>query len=182
MDSGAGMKKVFAAAAFALFWGSPAVGAEFTPVSPLGSTAMDFDTREGAYSYWRVNTVDGINAIRTTFQVHRLGKDATWVPSFTISLVGGANRISFQITSLTRRLSLTMNARAPKAVHNFSTTIGLDQKVDLAFDWTPEGEVSIKAGTETYSVAMGGPVTSVEFYGSTGEIEFDPLQLGRSTP
>jgi hypothetical protein len=181
------MRSVLVAAVLVLFFSAPAIAGDFTPVSPLGSTAMDFDTRDGAYSYWRASTVDGINALHTTFQIHRLGETSNWVPAFTIALVSGENRINFRITSLNKRLPLTMNAmtlmdKTPKADHNFTTNIGLDQKVDLSFDWTADGEISIKAGAETYSVALGSPVTSVEFYGSTGEIEFDPLQFGRFTP
>ena len=37
----------------------------------------------------------------------------------------------------------------PDTDHTFKASIGLDQKVELSFDWTPDGEVSILAGTET---------------------------------
>jgi hypothetical protein len=181
------MKTASLAAVCVLFAGTPVLAGAFTPLLPLGSTALDFDTQDGAYSFWRVATLDSINAIRTTFQAHRLGQDPRWAPAFTIALVSGSNRIDFRIASDTRRAPLTMRITRfeggkPGEDQAFETTIGLDEKLDLAVDWTPAGDVTVTAGQEAHSIALGAAVTSVEFYGSTGEAEFDPLRLGHFAP
>jgi hypothetical protein len=165
----------------------PAHAGTFVPVPQLADMALDQDTANGKYSVWRIARPEALNAIRTTIQVHRLGQDDRWAPGFGIFLKSGNKVVAFQIFSDTRQPPLTMHLFAgtdgtSTEDQSFAAMLGLDQKLDVAVDWTADGVVTVEAGGEKHTIALGAPVTSVEFIGSTGEAEFSPLQIGRTSP
>lgn len=172
-----------------LLWAAPAVAAgAFAPAAPLGSTVLDLDVKSGNYSTWRIDDASGINAIRTTLQIHRLGADdPRWAPAFTITLKNGDALVTFQIQSEHRQPPLSLHFEANRGDEEiddqtFTFTLGLDEKLDVAIDWTADGTVSIKAGPEKRTIALGVPIKAVSFGASTGEVEFNPLQIGTSAP
>ncbi len=173
--------------ALALVAAVPVHADTFVPVPQLSDIVLDQDTGNGKYSVWRIAHPETLNAIRTTVQVHRLGQDDRWAPGFGIFLKSGNKEVAFQIFSGTRQPPLAMHLFANKGGataedQNFAATLGLDQKLDVAIDWTADGTVTVEAGGEKHTIALGAPVTSVEFICSTGEVEFSPLQIGRTGP
>jgi len=177
---------LFAAALLALS-APPALSETFTPAAPLGSTVLDLDTESGNFSDWRIDRLEGINAVRTTLQVHRLGSDPRWAPGFTISLTRGKRAVYFQILGPDRKPPLMMFLAASedgKKVdeQNFQATVGLDEKIAIAVDWTADGTVTAQVGAEKKTMSLGGPAERLEFAGSTGEAEFNPLQIGHVAP
>jgi hypothetical protein len=173
--------------ALAVVAAAPAYADAFVPVPQLADMVLDQDTANGKYSVWRIAHPETLNAIRTAVQVHRLGQDDRWAPGFGIFLKSGDKEVAFQIFSDTRQPPLAMHLFANKdgtttEDQKFAATLGLDQKLDLAIDWTADGVVTVEAGGEKHTIALGAPVTSVDFSSSTGEVEFNPLQIGRTGP
>jgi hypothetical protein len=167
--------------------GGNAVSAEtFTPVPVLGNTVLDFDTQSGNYSGWVIKDLDAINAVRATLQVHRVGSDPKWAPNFSITLLNGDKRVAFNIVRAASDLPLIVRVKQPgdKAddLGQFLGKLDLNTPLDVAIDWTADGKVTVKAGGKTVSVPLGAPVKGLEITGSTGEIEFNPLQIGQVTP
>jgi hypothetical protein len=171
----------------AALFGAHAGAGTFTAASPPGSTVLDLDTQDGNYSIWRLEAADGIDAIHTTVQVHRLGNDPRWTPTFTITLRNGDAGVLLHMSSRTRQPPLTLESEVTKAGKETSgetyiVTLPLDQKMDIKIEWTPDGTVAFWAGGEKHTVALGAPVKTVEFSGSTGEVEYNPLEIGHTGP
>jgi len=174
----------FAVAAYGL---NPAYAETFTPIPALGNSVLDFDTQSGNYSGWQIADVGSINAIRTTLQVHRLGNDPRWIPTFSIILANSDRNVVFQLVSPKDDPPLFMFLKRHEGgksadEQQFSTTVGVDEKLDVSIDWTPDGTVTVRAGEETRTINLGAPVTSLQLSGSTGEIEFNPLRIGHAAP
>jgi hypothetical protein len=180
--------RVLIIACFAGVFCCGAGAGEFVAAPNLGDLVLDLDTADGKYSAWEVHDLRAIDAVRTTLQVHRLGDDPRWAPTFTINISTAVDSAIFQILSATRQPPLSMHAthRVDKSDVDekiFTTTLGLDQKLEVSVDWTAGGEVTIRLGSgESYTVQLKGPPTSLQFTDSTGEFELNPLRLGRVQP
>jgi len=180
------MRQILAVVACAVLVSTPAWAETFT-LSPPGAMSVDLDTRNGAYSFWRIEDAGSINTIRATLQIHRLGEDPRWAPAFTVSCIGGADRIAFRIKSLDRKPPLTMHLEYMKdgkvvEEQDYLATIGLDEKIELTVTWTVDSAVSVRVGDEKRTITLGAPIRSVEIDGSTGEIELNPLAIGTTVP
>ena len=166
-------------------WTGASAGS-FAPLPVLGNTVLDFDTQSGSYSGWVISDIGSINAVHATLQIHRLGSDPKWAPSFSIIISNGDSRVAFKILALPGESSLIMQlARSAKENSDdpqLLGTLGLNQAVDVAIEWTADGTVTVTAGKETRTAVLGAPAKALEFVGSTGEVEFNPLQIGTSTP
>jgi hypothetical protein len=161
---------------------------DLTAVPSLGNTVLDFDTGNGKFSAWQIHDLGAINSLHTTLQVHRLGDDPKWAPTFTITVANAGEKVIFQILSATRQPPLIMHLASYSGDkvaedQNFTTTIGLDEKLDVSIDWTAAGIVTVRlGGGETRTLALKTPPTSLEITGSTGEVEFNPLRIGHAGP
>ena len=177
---------MIAYAAAALLLASGAAAETFTPLPVLGSTQLDLDTQDGHYCGWFVDDLGPVNALRTTLQVHRRGSDPKWVPSFSITLKNGDKRVSLNIWAPLPALPMVVRVEQPgdkpDEVGQLLGKLDMDTPVDVAIDWTADGQVTIRAGGQTATASLGAPVKSLEITGSTGEIEFNPLQIGTAAP
>jgi hypothetical protein len=168
------------------FAGAAARADDFRPAPGLGSLVLDFDTDAGKYSQWKLQDLTGIDAVRTTLQVHRIGMDERWAPGFAIGLENTQATVFFRIISPTREAPFEIHLirfEGGKTTVDelFKTTLGLDEKLDVAFAWGADGTVTVKLGNgETLNVALGGVASTLQFSGSTGEVEFNPLQIGHA--
>jgi hypothetical protein len=165
--------------------GASAAGADSFVAAPLGTTGLDFDTEAGRYSQWRLEHLDGIDAVRATVIIHRLAVDARWAPTFTIQLQSGKDAVTLQFASRSRQPPMTMEATVAKGGkdvddQDFERTVDLEERLPLSIDWSADGTVILLVGGEKHTLALGEPITALEITGSTGEVQFDPLQIGRS--
>lgn len=92
-------KALFSLALMCVFGVSPVSAQDFTSSPVLGSTVLDLDTADGHVSGWQSGDLSGVNALRTTLHIERLGGSRDWLPSFTIALVNNTGHVSFQIVS-----------------------------------------------------------------------------------
>jgi hypothetical protein len=166
----------------ALGW-SPASAESFTPAPGPGSLILDSATQNGYPATWRIDDLGSINAIRTSLRVHRLDYDPNKTPTFTVTLAGRDYKVVLNILSknfkppLTARLEHWVNGTFWEQ-HVFSSSLKLDEKMDVAIDWTVDGNVTVQAGSETKTYYLGAPVASLELSASVGEIEFIPFTIG----
>jgi hypothetical protein len=162
---------------------APVAHADSFTAAPLGTINLDFDTEAGRYSQWRLDKLDGIDAVRATMLVRRLGIDQRWAPVFTIQLKSGKDEVTLQFGARSRRPPVTIETITTKAgkdgdAENFERTVDLDERLDIAIDWSADGTVILLVGGEKHTVALGEPITALEITGSTGEVQFDPLRIG----
>jgi hypothetical protein len=169
--------------------GSHAASAEpdgFIPAAHTGFD-MDFDVQSGNFSTWKTSDIAGLNALRATATIHRLGIDPKWGPGFNFDVYASADEYSVQVFSADRR-SLAVQIRHIVGGKEVQTVIwpmamAVEEPLDVAIDRTPAGSVTFSFGAKgKQTVALSGPVTAVELVGSTGEIEFKDVRLGRVGP
>jgi len=179
------MKVVCCAAALLLLAGA-ACADGFKPLPILGSTRLDLDVQDGHFCGWIINDLGAVNAVRATLQVHRRGSDAKWAPTFSIALVNGKNRVTFNLLAAAPDLPMVARVSQPAdKADDLGQLLGkldMDTPLDVAIDWTPDGSVTVKAGGKSAAVSLGAPVKGLEITGSTGEFELNPLQIGTATP
>jgi len=174
---------VFAATMF----GWNAASAEtFAPVPVLGTTVLDLDTQGGNYSGWVINDVGPINSARATLQVHRVGTDPKWAPNFSITVSSGERSAALNILKSGPDLPIFVQAiflvgGKTQDVQPLGT-LELNTPLDVAVEWAADGSVTIRVGKETRTIRLGAPVKMLSFTGSTGEVEFNPLQIGQVLP
>lgn len=186
---------LFAAAVGLAVSGAAAHAAEFTP-APNQSFTVDLDTQAGNFSLWRAEELNGVNAVRSQITFVRLGTDPKWSPMFRVSLVRGTERVAFSVTGLPGKnllIPMLTTTRDSKKMGDdiYVMTPQVGERFGLEIDWTPDGAVSVMirdkaaqeiSGFERHVGKLSGPPTSLEISGSTGEVEFKPLKLGRATP
>lgn len=179
------MRLVWCLTALLLFAFGASAGA-FTPLPVLGTTRLDLDVEDGHYCGWMIDDVGQANALRATVQIHRLGSDPKWAPSFNIVLKNSDKRVTFNILAPAPGLPLVVRVKGPAdKAEDMGQVVGkldLDTPLDVAIDWTADGNISVTIGGQTVTAALGGPVKGLEITGSTGEIEFNPLQIGTASP
>ncbi|MGH6870437.1 MAG: hypothetical protein ACREHE_02920 [Rhizomicrobium sp.] len=182
------MKTIFAALACAVCLCTPVRADDFVAAPHLGGMVLDQDTQAGKYSVWRLTDLAGIDAVRTTLAVHRLGDDPRWAPGFGITLSAGDQSVMFQLVSPTRQAPLEIHLFRydhGKQVDDirFKTTAGLDEKLAVSVDWSAAGVVTVRLGNgETQTLTLGAPATQLDFSASTGEGEYNPLSIGHAGP
>jgi hypothetical protein len=174
----------FCGATLAAVTSGRAAADNFAPESGIGSSSLDFDTADGNYSKWRMDSLGTLNAVRTTMRIDRLGYDPRWLPFLGIAVINGDEGIAFRIIALEHKtplaISLTHFQKNEVAdEHKFSTTLDLNEKLDVAISWTSDGALTAKvANEEPYTLRMK-PIASLQLSGSTCDGKFDPLQIGR---
>ncbi len=183
------MRKTFASLALLCVFGvSPVSAQDFASSPSMGSTVLDLDTADGHVSGWQIGDLSGVNALRTTLHIERLGGSRDWLPSFTIALVNDNGHVSFQIVNPahSQRLVLHLIRYAGKMVaddQTFSSSTALHADLDVAIDWTVAGSVTVRLGPgEAHTESLDGAPTNLQILCSTGEVRFDPLKIGRATP
>jgi hypothetical protein len=175
---------VFAAfAAAALGW-NPASAETFAPAPGPATLTLDSSGQNGNVHTWKIDDLGAINAVRATVRVHRLDYDPFKAPSFAVTLSGDDYKVVFDILSKNFRppLSLQLEHWVDGKFwqqQSFSAALKLDENLDVAIDWTADGNVTVRAGTETKTMYLGAPVSSVEFSASVGEVDFAPFKVGR---
>ena len=169
-----------------LFGWNPASADSFRPAPGPSTLILDSNTQSGNAATWKIGDLGSVNAVRASVRVHRLDYDPFKTPSFTITLSGDAYKVVFNILSTNFRPPLAM--RLEHWVdgkfwqqQSFSAALKLDENLDVAIDWTANGNVTVQAGNETRTIYLGAPVTSVEFSASVGEVDFAPFKVGRVT-
>ncbi len=183
------MLKTFATLALACLCGQcPASAQQLISAGASGSTVLDLDTPDGHVSQWQLGDLRAINALRTTLRVERLGDNRDWLPSFTIALVNDNEHISFQIVNPagSRRLIIHVIRYTGKTIAEdqiFASSTALHADLDVAIGWTAAGSVTVRLGSgEAITESLGSAPTSLQILCSTGEVRFDPLNIGRVTP
>jgi hypothetical protein len=188
IEGEAGMRRGTLALVVALMVAAGAAPAraadEFTPAAHLDNMVLDFDSDAGKLSVWQINDTAALNAVRATLQIHRIGQDPRWAPGANIELKNGDDYILFQVLSPQRAVPFVarmVRSHGGKQAEEqtFALTVGLDEKLDIAVDWTSAGAVTVTARGETHSMSLGLPVAVLQFSGTTGEVEFNPLAIGR---
>ena len=179
----------------------------FVP-APLGSYLLDLDVPDGRTSLWRLDNVGLSNAVRAVVRVSRASV-AEKRPEFTISLEGGDERVTIVFRAPARSAPPTDKADASAApepaeavddggaltatmVHEtagkdaggggtFDVPLKVGQTFNIVIDWTPQGVVRATLnGKESLSANMAGSVRQLVVRAASGEIEFNPLQVGQT--
>ena len=173
---------------------APAMAQTFTP-APNAVYLLDQDTQDGHFSIWSVKDLTGVNALRATVTVARLGIDKKWAPNFNIRLRNDTSRATLHISGVKGMMilyaeSFVGDERVQQDMFLLPPEVG--EKFGLEIDWKPDGSAVIlvrskaaaKAanGYERHEVKLSGPATSLEVATSTGELTLDPLQLGSTSP
>jgi hypothetical protein len=156
----------------------------FRAAPVLGGLRLDLDTQDGHYSELAFGETCGLNAIRATINVPRFGQHERWAPSANIFLRNGEDYVALKFVSLTRRpplrLALTRRVDEVQSEEPFTRALWVSEKLEVAIDWTPEGEVRVRLDGETRSASLPGGVREIAFLNSTGEAAFIPLRIGRT--
>ena len=156
----------------------------FTPSVLSAHSVLDLDTADGSSSMWSSGGIGGFDALRTTLQIHRFGKDPKWLTTTLISLKHGSDWVGFRVARHVPDGPLLMTIEryvggTDTVVQTFAATLALDQKLDVALDWTADGTLTVRAGDETaQAVSLGTPFDTLQVSNSTCEAEFNPLQIG----
>ena len=164
---------------------SPAEAAGgFMPALNLANLMLDLDSQAGNFSVLRVSNTADMNALRVTMQMHRLGEDPRWAPGGNVAFKNGQDSVTFQILAPQRVAPLSVRLyryRDGKQDQEqmFALTVGMDQKLDVAIGWDASGAITVTAGGETHSMNLGEKIEQIELSASTGEVEFNPLSIGR---
>lgn len=180
-------------------WLCAAQGSAFAQTftaSPNSSFVLDFDSEDGNFSLWRLNDLSGLTALRARTTFARKGTDARWAPSFSIA-VGNDNataRLSVLAAPNSGPLIVEtslVQGRTRDQRETFVLTPTFEEPFDLHVNWTPDGVVTFRIysraaqavnGYEQHQVRLGVPPTALSISGSTSEVQFDPLQLGTTSP
>ncbi|HYD88786.1 MAG TPA: hypothetical protein VEA80_15030 [Vitreimonas sp.] len=170
---------------------TPAAAQSFS-AAPNASFVLDFDSEDGNFSLWRATDLTGINALRARATFVRKGQHRQWAPSFAISVGSEGADASISFTAAPRSGPLMVEAALwrggePSAEETFLLTPAFQEPFDIHVDWTEEGLVTFTVfsraaqavnGYERRQVNLGQAPTTVRITGSTGEVLFEPLQLG----
>lgn len=185
---------VAAAIVGGMLLGPSAVAAEtFTP-GPGQTYLLDLDTADGNFSVWRADDLQGANALRAKVTFARLGLDKRWSPNFQVRVGDASMTVGLTVVGVKNKVLVTTlrTLRDNKVVgKEESFLLGPEpgETFDLEIDWDASGRIAFlirdraaKAinGFERHEARLDGPPTRVEIVGSTGEVLFDPLQLGRA--
>jgi hypothetical protein len=164
--------------------------------APNLSFFLDFDSEDGNYSLWRVTDLSGVNALRAHSTLVRKGEHERYSPSFAIAIGGESAQARLQVAALPRSGPLIVRALRVEGNQTteeqmFLLTPEFRETFDVHVEWTPEGLVTFTVysnaaravnGYERRQINLGGAPTVVEVSGSTGEVSFDPIELGAVTP
>ncbi len=162
-------------------------GLEF--VAAAGQTYyLDLDTKEGAFSEWRQDDLGATTALRATVSIPRIGSDPKCLPGFLILLRGGGQShdsdIGVQIVAPQGSSTMTVKVVQGTPDGTFgeksqvTNTLGLNEKIDIAMDWSTPGIVTIKVGANSYTLKTSSPIERMQITASTGEMKVDPLTMG----
>lgn len=166
--------------------------------APNGSFELDQDTPDNSISVWRLGPLVNVNAVRAKLTVRRVGATGA-NPTFGLELSNDSDRVMFQAFTKPGKAML-IPLVTEDADHSekdglaggvFLSTFEVGETVDVEVDWTDAGVVDVvlrdKAaqafnGYERHTVRMrGGAPTAVKVISMTGEAEWKPLQLGKSS-
>src|SRR5580704_299115 len=169
----------------------PSSAATFSP-APQASYLIDLDTPSQHLSVWDLNDLGTLNALRATVKINAIvPTDGKVKPGFLIGFTNGDEMASVFIADAPKGGGLVMGLGATRGdkrlggggVFLSAVTIGIAQAFDLAIDWTADGKLTATLnGRESYTVQLSKAPTKLEIEGSSGEIELNPLTLGRSQP
>jgi hypothetical protein len=161
-----------------------------------GSYLIDLDTQDGNFALWRTEDVGDINALRAHITLARKGS-GKYLPVVTLRIGRGDKSVMLQLAAFPKSGPLVGFVQdGEKKDDPNQQLIMLAPEFQEPFDvhvrWTPEGKVSfdiydkankaIGQGFEHHEIDLGGAPTSVEITNSTGEVEFNKLELGTETP
>ncbi len=182
---------ILAASLFAI--PSFAYAGDFQPVKH-GSYLVDLDTQDGNFSLWKTSDVSDVNALRAHLTLLRKGS-GKYAPSVVLSLLSGDKRVSLKVIALPKSGPMFLQVvkdNDDKTGQMILTPPEFQEAFDIHVRWTPDGKVSfdvyskankdIGQGFEHHEVDLGGAVTDIEITNSTGEAEFNKLELGNEAP
>lgn len=173
-----------------------AAAAQTFVAAPNSSFVLDFDSEDGNYSLWRVADLSGANALRTRATFVRKGQHDQYAPSFTIAVGDDSAQARISISAAPRSGPLIVETALTQGQErsqedNFALTPHFQEAFDLHVDWTQDGLVTFTVfsraaqavnGYERHQVDLGRAPNTLSITGSTGEVLFDPVQLGRTAP
>lgn len=173
------------AAALACAPAARAAEGAFKP-APNATHLIDLDTRQGAYSSWSVTDLAGVDAVRATMTVKLLGDHPRWAPAYGLEVGDGEESVRVQILSVDRKtlkLFIVRLEGSQEWEQHPDAEIALDQPVEVAFDWTPDGKVAVVVHPQgrpalRREFRLRAAPTKVEASASTGELALTPLRLG----
>jgi hypothetical protein len=159
---------------------------DFASYPAIGPSLLDFDTEDGHLSVWKVDDIGPMTGLRTSIKLNRIGSDPRWAPSITLAVIAGDERAQFQFVkkdpravAMTIATQLLQDGKV-RDFSNFDTTLVLNQKVDMAIDWTDDGGVTFQLNGQRHRVKLAKKVTGLVISNSTCEVEFDDFLLGRA--
>ncbi len=184
------------AAAFAL--AASGANAGTFQAAPHGSYLLDMDTGDGNFSLWETKDVADINAVQAHITFARKGKSKDYAPSFRITLETAGDvsaRVDFSALPKSGPLIgfvTTFKGRDETGRELIIMGPEFAEPFDLKIAWTADGKISVDTydkavatigqGFEHHQADVGQAITAVSVSVSTGEVEFNKLELGTVTP
>lgn len=184
----------------ALVFVTPAFAGEFTP-NPLTTYVIDLDTPDQHMSAWELGDISSLNALRATVKINGLvAPSGEMKPGFIIKLGNDDESTTIYIAGNPKenRLAVTLSHTVGKSdtkeggVYLTSLTFEPRQAFDLAIDWTADGKLTATlsgykgpnppGNPETKSVQLRAAPKQIAIYSANGEIEINPIKLGRTAP
>lgn len=163
--------------------------------APNATFVLDLDSADGNFSLWQARDLAGINALRARATFVRKGEHRRWAPTFSITASGGEGRAAITFTAAPSSGPLLVGAALwrngqKSEEETFLLPPAFEEPFDIHVEWTESGLVTFTVfssaaraanGFERHQVDLGEAPTSLRITGSTGEVLFDPLQLGHVT-
>lgn len=187
------LRTLAAAAALAAFI-APACAGEFTP-NPLTSYLVDLDTPDQHMSAWRQDDISSLNALRATVKINNLvAPSGDMKPGFIFEFSNGEETAALYITGnwKNNHLAATLDHHLGKTDTKegglFLSSMLLETRkaFELAIDWNADGKLTATItgpkGPETLSVQLKAAPKQLEILSANGEIELNPIKLGRTSP
>ena len=151
--------------------------------SPGQKQDIDLDSGDGNFSQWQHKDLRSLSAMKATIKVLRLGRDATFGPSFTVRVTAGGGFYGLRLqpaTGWSPPITLKAYYREPQKpdvdVSTFKRTLALDEPVDVELFWKA-GKLSVRVADEKGEIQLPKPVSAVGISSTTGEIEAE-ITLG----
>lgn len=193
-------KSIFLGLGLALLASVPAIAANFTP-NPQTSYVLDLDTPDQHMSEWRLTDLGSINALRATVKINGLIATRGEIKAgFLINFSSGDETVAVYVLGNPKdhnfMVFLTHNrgeeAMKDGGMYLCSMLLAMQKPFELAVDWTPDGKVTATIsgytkldgtpGSEPLQAQMAKPPQQIAINGTGGEIELNPLALGRTAP
>jgi hypothetical protein len=168
-----------------------ALGQDFT-AAPNMDFAWLGSAEPGNFSLWEAKDLTGVNSARLGATFLSFGSHKKWSPAYKLALKRDEYQLDIAVGGHRGQpLDVTLEVWRGKDERVSSQTFRMapDSGVllGLQLDWSEDGTVTAsvaeaKNGTEVHKAKLPGSPQSLSIAVSTAAVDFQSIQLGRSSP